>query len=293
VRTKIYFCSHCKKILRSVDDLYFVEEGVNRGFCSEKCIEDYFNPIVQYFESSEKELRKEWSLLEESCLSYIGDPTYMNQLIQLPTEVWVTANDLGESYFTFIKELKDSKDLTFYMFMICSVFQDKASFIFMASATYSEDYLNEFKIGEKEDDVTAFVEQAVGAQEESIENSELIVELENKKSQLLARLLEERSPADIPFEQFPLYEEYLDETLTSPDEVYSKKDDENDTIITYIKAHARNGTSFYYFVVCLKVDGSSSEGETSIAPILTFPSVDGELYKAYQEGEQLSGRLNN
>ncbi len=289
----IYFCSQCKKISESVDDLYFVEDGVNRGFCSEKCIEDFFTPLVEYFERSEKDLRKEWSLTDESCLSYIGDPTYMNQLIQNPTEVWGSVNDLGESYFTFIKKLKDSREQNIYMFMICSVFEERASFIFMASATYNEDYVNEFRVGKKEDDVSNFVEQASSGEQEILENTELMTEVENKKSQYLAKLLEERSPADIPFEQFSMYEEYLEETLKSPDEVYGVKDDDGDYIYTYIKAHDRHGVSFYYFIVCVKIAGMGKEGEQNIIPILSFPSVDGELYKTYHAGDQLSGRLKN
>jgi hypothetical protein len=292
VESKIYFCSHCKKILKSVEELYFVEDGVNRGFCSEQCIEDFFTPIVAYFEKSEKSLRGKWSLNDEPCLSYIGDPTYMNQLIHYPTEVWATSNDLTESYYTFIKELKDSKDQKFYMFMICSIFQDKASFIFMASATYSNDYLNEFRVGTKEDDVTAFIEEQMD-EREIAEASEFNTEVENKKSQLLAKLLEDRSPADIPFEQFPLYDEYLQDTLKAPDEVYTHQDDDGDTVYTYIKAHDRNGTSFYYFIICVQILGIEGDNEKTVTPVLTFPSVDGELYKTYRKGEQLSGSLKS
>jgi len=70
----IYFCNQCKKIITALEDLLFVEDGVSRGFCSEKCIEQFFMPIVQYFEKMEKNLR---SLLRvddrDEILEYIND----------------------------------------------------------------------------------------------------------------------------------------------------------------------------------------------------------------------------
>ena len=68
----------------------------------------------------------------------------------------------------------------------------------------------------------------------------------------MARVLETRKEADVPFEEFPLYQQYLSQTMNDPDEIYELKDSEGDQYYSYIKTFEKNGESFYYISLCIK-----------------------------------------
>lgn len=294
----LYYCNHCKKFLPELEDLLFVEEGNNRGFCSEGCIEKFYQHLVDYFESREKDYREELSLNQEDCLQFVGKPKLMELALASPQEIWHSKNQLQEEYFNFIRRVSENGHEPFYLIVTCLIFDNKPSFILAATATRDAKLLEKYKTESKlegrvsstnEENSEEIVEgfQTVEIEEELLESIEL------KKSQLLANLLEERSPSDVPFERFDLYDAYIEETLQHPDEVYESKDDEGDTLLTYIKAHELNGTSFYYFCVCMKYGKELKEGIETLLPILTFPSLDGEIYEIYKKGIKVTGALKN
>lgn len=295
----IYHCSECKKIIEDIEQLLFVEENSNKGFCSESCIEKYYASLIDYFELQEKKVRKKHGLNDEPCLVYVGKQSYMESVLSRPKQIWKMTNDLGEEFYSFIGEFKEAKtnfQNTFYLIIVCSVYDARASFIFSATATKDRNILKEFQFGEAIADPKAFVAETPDISEKTTALDvapEAMEFLESKKSSYLAQLLEERSVADIPFEKFPLYEDFFDLTLENPDEVYHTKDSEGDEIYTYIKAHEQSGVSFYYFILLVKIDRRWSPEEDMLLPIVSFPTVDGEIYNKYKEGEQLSGALKN
>lgn len=295
-----YYCNNCKKILTDLEELLFVEESSPRGFCSEDCIETFYQHLVDHFEKIDKNLRIKLILPEEDCLHFVGKPKLMELTLSNPHEVWHFENDINEKYFIFHRECKEKSVKPFTMIVICMVFSNKPSFILSATATRSTELLEHYRQGEKFE--VALIEgdslpKQIDPPEnglQSIEiNEEQLEELELKKSQLLANLLEERSPSDIPFERFNIYDDFIEETLNRPDEIYTRRDDEGDNILTYIKAHELNGISFYYFCVCMKLNKDNEEGLETLLPILTFPSLDGEIYEIYKRGEQVTGSLKN
>jgi hypothetical protein len=81
--------------------------------------------------------------------------------------------------------------------------------------------------------------------------------------------------------------------MMDPDEIFKKNDDEGDIIYTYIKAHDREGVSFYYFIVCYRISEGDEANTDTLVPIISFPSVDGEMYRLYKDGELISGSLKN
>ena len=155
--------------------------------------------------------------------------------------------------------------------------------------------IDNYRWGEKMKEPKSFHSNSEeGSKKDTIEIDENILqEVESKKSSYLAHLLEERSPADIPVESFSLYEAYFEPTMMDPDEIFSRKDEEGDVIYTYIKAHDREGVSFYYFIVCLRIEKGFEENKDALVPIISFPSVDGDIYRTYREGELISGNLKN
>ncbi len=292
----IQFCCQCKKIVESTDDLLFVESDSVLGFCSEACIENFYTPLVDYFEEEEKKWRAENALLEEEVLEVVGRPSYMDKLLKNPHEIWVQEDVGGSPVHSFIRKFEDKRYGTFYLMCLCFTYEYGPSFIISASATKSEKLLDNYRWGEAIEDLTPFYNQISSSESptQTIEIDEhVMMMLENKKSQYLATLIEERSPADIPIETFILYEDYFEKTMTAPDEIYRHKDDEGDIIFTYIKAHDREGVSFYYFIICARVKEGADLSSDALYPILSFPSVDGEMYKLYQKGELVSGNLRS
>ncbi|MBC97332.1 MAG: hypothetical protein CME63_06260 [Halobacteriovoraceae bacterium] len=292
----VQFCSQCKKLVSSTDDLLFVESDSTTGFCSEPCIENFYSPLVDYFEEQEKAWRAQNELLDEEILEVVGRPSFMDMLLKKPHEIWVQDDVCGSPVYSFIRSFEDKKYGKFHLMCLCFTYDYGPSFIISASATKNAKLLENYRWGEQIEDLTPFYDQisTTEAPVESIEIDEhILMMLENKKSQYLAHLIEERSPADIPIEAFTLYEEYFEKTMMNPDEIYRHQDEEGDTIYTYIKAHDREGVSFYYFIICSRVKEGADLNTEALYPILSFPSVDGEMYKLYQKGELVSGNLRN
>ncbi|MBT7608813.1 MAG: hypothetical protein HN576_03595 [Bacteriovoracaceae bacterium] len=289
--TQVYLCHECKDVIDNIEKLLFVEEDSTRGFCSETCIEKFYSPLFTFYEQQEKEIRKELSLENEDCLSMLDDATLIDKLLNHPDEIWCSRNDMEEEIYTFIGQYQDENNHPYYLMSLCLLYEKRPSFIFVASCTRSKELADKFKIGEPVNSVDAFTK--VETHEQGGEIDDLISGVEAKKSSFLAELLEKRSPADIPFEKFPIYDMFFEQTVEEPDEIFSYNDEEGDTIYVYIKAHDKDGASFYYFVVSFNYQSNFEQRLESLLPIISFPSVDPELYRFYCKGERLTGSLKN
>ena len=58
LKKPLFYCQNCKKITTHLESLLFVEDQSPRGFCSEKCIEQNYQHLVDYFDQWEKKLAK-------------------------------------------------------------------------------------------------------------------------------------------------------------------------------------------------------------------------------------------
>lgn len=289
-----YHCTHCKKVDYSLSKVLFVESKGNKGFCSETCIEDYYSPLVKHLEGLEKKRRNDLGKEWEECLLYLSDVQALEETINNPGEVWALENDLGEKIYSFISRQVDKKGQNYWIMAICLVYKNRPSFVFINSATKDESLLNEFRIGEKVEDVELFLKKSKeNGKEELIIDPVISKEIELKKGIILAKMIEERSPADIPIEEFHNFDKYYKATLEKPDEVYLLKDEERDSLYTYIKAFQNQSTSFYYYVVCLDVNPGFDSSMESVFPVISFPSTDGEIYGNYRRGTLVSGNLKN
>lgn len=298
---QLYYCSHCRKILPSLDEMLFVEEGTPRGFCCEKCIEDFYAPVVLYFEQLEKKYRQELKLSQEACLNLIHAPRtddsesawslLMDEAIRYPDEIYRSENKLKEEHFYLIKHFERENFGKFSIIVLSFLFDQQVSFILAATVTASDKMLNRYRIGEKiKVDIQQKQEQGISKIDVDPEIMEL---LEVKKSAVLADMIDQRSPADIPIESFNLYDDYFVPTLEEPDEIFLSVDKDGDEIYTYIKAHDREGVSFYYVIMCLKYQSNLTNAQDTVLPIIAFPTVDGEQYRNYRRGTLVSGHLKN
>ncbi len=291
-KNPIYYCQNCKDLTEDLESLLFVEDQSSRGFCSEQCIEEHYQHLVDYFSHWEASWREKANFKNEDVQSLIGQSSFMNRMLGQPDEVWMLENGLQEKMYSFIKSFNDPVHGQFSISLVCFMFEKQPSFILAASASRSEDFINEFRIGDRQEDFE--LRGAVKQGREVIEIDErTLMAVESKKSLYLADMIDERSPADIPFESFHLYESFFDETMREPDEIYLHFDTEGDQVKTYIKAHEREGISFYYFIVCLDYDKYKSEDKETLIPILSFPTLDGDMYRRYRKGQQISGSLKS
>ncbi|PIK15891.1 hypothetical protein [Halobacteriovorax sp. JY17] len=286
-----YFCNECKKSVDNLEDLLFVEGGSSRSFCSEKCIEKYFAPITSFFEGVEKKLRKKYAVETEECLEFLSDVTIMEKSMTSPDEIWTHENGIKEEVYSFIKKVSIKDERPFYVIILCTIFDTYPGYVLLSTITESKFLMEEFRIGTEVDLSEHFSEN------ENVEGIDItsddVESIEQKKSEILANHVSLHSPADIPVENYELYDEYVESTMDSPDEIFKREDKSGDTIYTYIKAFDKEGVSFYYFVLCMRIDSASEDIQELIIPILNFPTVDGELYKSYHHGEKVSGALKN
>ncbi|MBT3982821.1 MAG: hypothetical protein HOE90_15790 [Bacteriovoracaceae bacterium] len=295
-----YFCTNCRSSVPVLEDMFLVEEKVSNLFCSEDCIVEFYQPIIKIFEDREKELRLTHEANDESSIKVFASAQFTTEVFEKPDEIWRNTNELTETIFTSISRLRIEEE-DHFLVVNCLVYRGKPSFILHQTLTQNTEILNFFREGEKVLTFTMSDDQEVEEIEEESFSDDVVkidldsnemANLEQKKSEFLAVLLEKRSDADISYEKFQLYDECINETIDFPDEIFFYKDS-GDEIFTYIKAFEKNETSFFYFVICTKASLKTEDGEDLLIPILTFPSIDGEIYKLYKRGEQLTGTLKN
>ncbi len=300
LKRPLYFCSECKKVVGHLDDLLFIDEFSHKGFCSEECIEDFYFPLIKYYEVMEAALRKKHNLTDE-VQSDVVDEQMVEMVLNSPSEVYRQTNELNESYYNFIKHFMDHS-----VVVVTSVYRKEASFIFFSTSTKSQALLNEFRGAEEvkdwftrdieEEQVAATLPdpEAMAIEEEDDEDMIFLQLLESKKSRLLADILMKRKDSDISFEDYSGYESCFQETLDQPDEVFEKKDNEGDKLFTYLKSFSRGEhgeESFFYIVICLKRNIDSDT--VNVYPVLALPTMDLEMYQEFRAGIRLTGPLQN
>ena len=286
----IYYCKHCKKIVTNLDDLLFVEEGSTNCFCSEVCIERFYAPLVDYFAGKIGKLGKDFHLDTDPAAALLEDSSVIDRALSRPDEIWHIENQLKEEFYIYIHHTEVEGKKAF-LILLCFVFNKTPSFVLAMTATTNEYVLQKFRVGIQIESMAEFVkEQSVSADAGMIDQ-EIIDSVEFKKSKLLAEILEHQKETDISFENFELYSDYISDTLTQSDEIYKYNDDEGDDIKTYIKAFQKDGVSFFYIVICLFIN--SDDDHDAVIPIISFPTIDGDMCKYFRKGEHVFGGLKN
>lgn len=286
---KIYYCSECKKISTHLDDVVFVDKPRYRPFCSEKCIITFFTPMINFLEEEEENKRKELKVDEKFKL----EKELYAKIVELnfsgPDEIWYSGDDLAEDLFVFIKY---HADIQAYAIVMTLLFDGEPSFILLETMTTSEELVAFYRRGVryqpgdvKENDPG--MEQLRKASEENIPmTSEEMAYLEDKRSELLAKLIEQRAKTDIPFEQFTEYEKFIEETLNAPDDVYLQELGNGDTHYVY----CRGFEHFFYIIICTAFEMNELQMEGTLIPILAFPTNDPELLRLYRTGKKIEGQ---
>ena len=140
---KLYFCNACRCNIPKIEDLLFVEES-KRGFCSEKCIIDFFKPYMISFENEEIQVRETLDIEPgEVDLQIFQDKNLFEEVLYNAQEVRVEKNDLYEEFYTHIHPIHDGM----YYILICSYYEGEPAFVFFKTITKNLDLLKFYQKG--------------------------------------------------------------------------------------------------------------------------------------------------
>jgi len=287
---KLYFCTSCRKKIPKVDQLLFVEES-KRGFCSEDCIVEFFSPYMKSLDAEEVSFRESLGLEPEIDAVLFQDKSLFEEALYNPKEVWLEKNDLQEEYYTHITPISDNK----FFILICSYYEGEPAFVFFKTITSSVDLVQFYKrdsLVEGERGAAEPEAAELDVMEEISLPSEIVEDIDLKKSEHLASLLERRKETDISFEEYGLYDDYITLTLDDPDDEFQSEDNAGDSIYTFIKSFQKEGQAFFYIVICLRVNIPGGD-DSALMPVITFPSIDDDLYTFYAVGDKKNKRITN
>jgi len=291
----LYFCNFCRTKIEKIELVQFVEEHSDRGFCSEKCIMDFYRPYMNALEEEESLFRHELNLAnEEELLEYLASDHHMQAALSYPSEIWVYLDDLDQTFYTHILKIDEGNA---YFIIICSYVENGPSFVFYRTATVSLDLLSKYKRGDLRSDI---IEGQVRKNDQNLSKdlkipTEVLEEVELKKSHLLAEMLNIRKEIDISFEKFYLYDSYMGQSFEFPDEIYEYRDDDGDKLHIYLKSIKSDENSFYYIVINFAYEYLSEDGLNKLVliPIIGFPTIDKDIYTHYCLGNKLNQTLKN
>ena len=294
----LYLCTNCRKKIDDAHKVLFIDQSRNLGFCNESCIVEYMTPVMESFENEEIVLREDLSIqFSEGFEDLFQDEKLFNQVLYNPDSIFKDKNKLGHEFYTHIYKIPNM-DASYVI--IASYYNQEPSFVFFKTITASQGLIDAYTRGEKIDSIVddALNKQDIDVELENDEDNislpkELLEDIEMKKSEYLAKLLEARSEEDVPFEKFPEYDEYLPLVLDEPDEIYEQEDETGDELKVYIKSFKSNKMTFFYIVLCIEIEIPEIENQNAMLPVLGFPSQDKELYKAYAFGNRLTEMTKN
>lgn len=296
-------CYHCARSLSGDNErALFVEEEVGRIFCSESCIAAFFTPEI---ERLEKEFFRRLTPSDLTADEREGLAHLRWITLQEPDEVWREKTLTGDYRYTLISEFKPgSKKI--WSVCICLFLRGEPSFLYLAFPTKNSAMANQYRRGEQVEWVRPAQSQTsieVGNPEAADaenpdgqggpgaeERLDRLADSWTEDETVLAQLNKGRSKNDIPPSDYGLYQACLEETLETPDEVWSHESQAEEPIKLYhfIKHYPEENPGIWFVIVARETDD-----EEQIEIIDAFPSKDPQLVDHYRRGEQEVGQIES
>jgi hypothetical protein len=292
-------CQSCFKPLAENDRALFVEEEIGRIFCSETCIANYFTPEIEKLEKEyfARKTPNDLSADERESLAHLRWLT-----LQEPDEVWREKTLSGDYRFTLISEFKpETKKI--WCICICLFLRGEPSFLYLAFPTKNAALTNFYRRGERVEMVRQEASPSETMDAEFHHTSEDgpqeapqerfidgLADDWTEDETIRAQLTRDRKADDIPIEEFSLYQSCLEETLESPDEVWSNKIKEHKHLRLYhfMKHYPEEASGVWYIVIARE-----TEDDEELELLDAFPTRDSSLVEQFRRGQQEVGTLDS
>ncbi len=279
-------CTHCKTKIEDVNKSIIVDDHRPAPYCSEKCVDSFYQSEIAHFLTQEKELRRDLQYFDKIIIDDQIKESYLKETLKDPQEIWQDTNPLGEKYYYLLSQFPYEDQTTFHFIIICKVFNSKPSFILHFTMGQDNRFINFYRTSKK---IKGDEPKDGFEKEQMVIPQAILNEIQVLRSEYFAQMLERRQSEDIRYEYFPLYEKFLQETLDNPDEIYEQV--ENDKIIsTSVKTAYLNESPFFYYVIGMKIKEVDNE---VILPIFSFPTTDIELCKYFNKGQLIQKQVKS
>jgi hypothetical protein len=325
-RKMIYYCYQCKKISNDKEDFFFIDFKYKRNFCTEKCISKFFKPLTEYLIEHEIVVRKMLDVQEDIYQDVKYIESMVDETLANPDEIWDDDEGKGEHLFYFIKKINTENQVHIFVILGLILAEDHFTFILWNTVTYDQKIVNYYRNGKKihhegnsyQDHISSskkFNDDHVEHHDSSSllqdhdsswplyqkenqdhsfnEQNEIMLdkhdfsEVEKMRSEYLEKLMKLRDAHDIPYDDFKHYESYIEQTLSTPDEVFYEQHANGKTVVSFLKNFQRLDGPFFYAVLALLHDSSLEDDrglEETLIPIISFPSRDHHLYHHFRKG---------
>lgn len=267
-------CIECGKALPANQRAIFVEEEVGRVFCGEQCIVNHFQPQITALEKEFVQASKGDDLTgdERSSLSGLRWRT-----LSEPQEIWQMRTTSKDLLYTLISEYS-WENRKVWNICLTLMLRGEPSFLFLAFTTSSIDVAEFYRRGERVQRITAKTNAPA--------QTDTLGDPWTEDEMLRARLSGRRRSDDIPKEEFMHYQYRFDETLQSPDEVWSIHvgSQGGPKLFHFIKRFESDQENYWYIVVARE-----TEDPEQIEVMEVFPTRDEAYVQQYRCGVQEMG----
>jgi hypothetical protein len=267
-------CIECGKALPPSQRAIFVEEEVGRVFCGEQCIVKHFQPQISGLEKEFVEASRGDDLTGDERASLSG---LRWRTLSEPQEIWQMRTTSQDLLYTLISEYY-WENRKVWNICLTLMLRGEPSFLFLAFTTSSLDVAEMYRRGDRV--------QRITAKTPTNTPTDKLGDPWTEDEMLRARLSGRRRRDDIPKEDFMHYQYRFDDTLQSPDEVWSIHMGSHGgaKLFHFIKRFEEEKQNYWYIVVARE-----TEDPEQIEVMEVFPTRDEAYVQQYRCGVQEMG----
>ena len=289
-------CTACAKDLKGEERALYVEEEIGRIFCSEECIATHFSPEI---ERLEKEYFKH---LSDKDLNGTDREKFAHLrwiTLEEPDECWRQKTLSGDYRYTLISEFSPGNK-PIWCVCICLFLRGEPSFLYLAFPTKNAAMVNHYRRGERvewekkpkgarrsqDSGMPSSPSEAIDAfQAEDAPPTDGLADAWTETETLRAEMNMNRQDGDVPAEDYAQYQACLEETLESPDELWTlKSDGDEPKTYHFIRYYPEEEPGIWYVIVARE-----TEDAEQLEILDSFPTRDSQMVDRFRIGDQEVG----